>query len=147
MWISLPPIGLRHTQHTKVSPALVVPAMRDSFGAFGDLPPVLATAYLVGFSEWACIEALRPYLEPQMGTLGIHIDISHCAATPIGMEIAAEVELIGIHKRRVRFRVTCRDEAGLIGEGFHERAVIERARFESQLAIKRDTMGSGSQHV
>ena len=94
------------------------------------MPPVLATACLVGFIEWACIEALHPFLDQGEHTLGTHVDVSHVAPTPAGMMVSAEVELIAVEGRKLRFKVSCRDEDGLIGEGFHERAVIDHARFD-----------------
>jgi fluoroacetyl-CoA thioesterase len=61
--------------------------------------------------------------------VGTDVVISHCAATPIGRGVAAEVELIAVDRRRLRFRVHCREEDETIGEGFHERVVIDRQRF------------------
>ena len=62
--------------------------------------------------------------------------MTHTAATPIGMTVTAEVELVSIEGRMLRFKVACRDEKEPIGEGFHERTVIDRERFMTRLAKK-----------
>ena len=70
---------------------------------------MFATAFLVGFVEWTCIEALRPYLEPGQKTVGVHVDLSHSAATPVGMTVTAEVELIAVEGRKLRFKCSSQD--------------------------------------
>ncbi|HEV2675185.1 MAG TPA: thioesterase family protein [Aliidongia sp.] len=128
--------GLRHTQAIMVSEAMTVPAFAGVFASFGGMPPVLATAFLVGFMEWACIEALRPHIPDHQHTLGTHVDVSHSAATPVGMTITAEVELIAIEGRRLRFRIECRDEVEIIGSGFHERAIVDGEKFLARVGRK-----------
>jgi len=100
------------------------------------MPPVFATAFLVGFVEWACIEALRPYLKESQRTVGIHVDLSHAAATPVGMTVTADVELVAIEGLKLRFRAVCRDDVEIICEGFHERYIIDKDRFMTRLAKK-----------
>jgi fluoroacetyl-CoA thioesterase len=129
-------LGLRHTQRLAVADSLTVPALAHAFDSFLDMPPVFATAMLVGFVEWACIEALRPYLEEGERTVGTHIEISHVAATPAGMTVAAEVELVKIQGRRLRFKVSCRDDLDLVAEGFHERSSIDGAKFAARVSAK-----------
>jgi fluoroacetyl-CoA thioesterase len=128
--------GIRHVQTLQVGQALTVPALSPVFASFADMPPVFATAFMVGFIEWACIEALKPFLTSSQRTVGTHIDVSHVAATPIGMTVSAEVELVAVEGRKLRFKVICRDDSGPIGEGFHERAVIDHARFMERVAAK-----------
>ncbi|MEZ0606064.1 thioesterase family protein [Paraburkholderia sp. IW21] len=128
--------GLRHSATLAVTNGLTVPEVSPSFPAFADMPRVFATAYLVGFIEATCIEALHPYLAGGEGTVGTHIDVSHCAATPVGMTVLAEVELIGVEGRKLRFRVQCRDERDVIAEGFHERVIIDRDRFMTRILDK-----------
>ena len=129
-------VGLRHSQTIMVDDQLVVPAVSPAFTGFADMPPVFATALLVGFVEWTCIEALRPFLSPDQKTVGVHVDLSHSAATPVGIAVTAEVELTGIEGRRLRFKVICRDEAELISEGHHDRFIIDAERFMARLAGK-----------
>jgi fluoroacetyl-CoA thioesterase len=82
-----------------------VPALSGAFTGFTDMPPVFATAFMVGFIEWACKEIMRSALPPEFKTVGTHIDVSHVAATPIGMTVTADVELISIEVRGLRFHV------------------------------------------
>ncbi|MGA2636178.1 thioesterase family protein [Methylocella sp.] len=72
--------GLRHVQKLQIDQSLTVPAVSPAFTGFADMPPVLATAYMVGFIERACIEALRPHLDEGERTVGTHVDVSHVAA-------------------------------------------------------------------
>lgn len=97
---------------------------------------MFATAMMVGFMEQTCIQALRPYLDEGQRTVGTHVDMSHVAATPVGMEVEACIELVEIQGKAVTFKVACRDAAGLIGEGLHRRAIIDLQRFEQRLAAK-----------
>ncbi len=128
--------GLRHVQRLTVGDAMTVPALSYAFAGFADMPAVLATAMMVGFIEWACIEALRPHLEAGEATVGTHVDVSHIAPTPSGLNISAEVELIEIRGRMLRFRVSCRDDYDPIGEGFHERMLIDRDKFAARVRAK-----------
>ena len=129
-------IGLRHEETLTVTEALTVPAVSQAFVGFADMPPVFATAFLVGFAEWTCVEALRPHLAAGEQTVGVHVDLSHVAATPVRMRVTVAVELIGIDGRRLRFRVECRDEVELIGAGFHDRAIIDALRFRERVSRK-----------
>ncbi len=128
--------GLRRVQSIAIDKSLTVPAVSPAFTGFADMPPVFATAFMVGFIEWTCIEALRPYLAPSERSVGTHIDISHVAATPAGMTVTADVELVEMRGRKLRFKVSCRDDADLISEGFHERSVIDYAKFVAGVADK-----------
>jgi fluoroacetyl-CoA thioesterase len=120
----------------RVDEHLTVPALAAAFTGFSDMPPVLATAFMVAFIEWACIEAVAGHLDPDQKTVGTHVDVSHVSASPIGVYVQADVEVIAVRGRTLRFRVRCTDTGGLIGEGFHERAVIDPARFMARLAAK-----------
>lgn len=127
--------GLRHTERMVVTPSHTVPQLADWPG-FSDMPPVFATAMMIGFMEQTCIQALRPYLEEGQRTVGTHVDMSHVAATPVGMEVEAAVELVDIQGKALTFKVVCRDAAGPIGQGLHRRAIIDLQRFEQRLAEK-----------
>ena len=70
------------------------------------------------------------------GSVGTHVDISHVAATPAGMTVTATVELIEAEGRSLHFKVSCHDDAGLIGEGTHRRAIIDTERFSQRLEAK-----------
>jgi len=129
-------VGLKHTKTIKVEPGLTVPEVSPAFGEFRDMPPVFATAYMVGFVEATCIEGMKPHLAPGQGSVGVHVDMSHSAATPVGMAVTAEVELVAIEGRRLRFKVECRDEKDVIGAGFHERFVIDVPKFLARVEAK-----------
>jgi fluoroacetyl-CoA thioesterase len=135
-----PRMGLRHSQTITIDTVLTVPALPRALADFSDMPPVLATAYMVGLVEATCVVALKPYLAPGQRTVGTHIDMNHSAATPIGMTVTAEVELIEVDGRRLRFRVSCRDDAEVIGEGFHERFIIDFGRFMTRVEGKKSRL-------
>lgn len=128
--------GLRHSATLTVDEALAVPAQARLFDPATEMPPVLATANMIAFVEWTCVWALAPYLGADQRTVGTRVDMTHTAPTPIGMRVTAEVELIAIDGRTLRFKVACRDEQEAIGEGFHERTVIDNDRFMARLARK-----------
>ncbi|HTZ35546.1 MAG TPA: thioesterase family protein [Stellaceae bacterium] len=128
--------GLRHSETLTVSEALSVPAQARLFDPSTEMPPVLATAQMIAFVEWTCVHAIAPYLGPEQRTVGTRVEIGHSAATPVGMQVTAEVELVAFDGRTLRFKVACRDARDAIGEGFHERMVIDNARFMARLARK-----------
>jgi len=125
-------------QHRFVVPlSKTVPALYPEAEEFLAMPEVFATGFLVGFLEWACIKALHPHLDwPAEQTLGTHIDVSHEAATPPGMEVTARVELIEVSGRKLVFQVEAHDGVDLISRGRHERFVIDRAKFDARLKEK-----------
>ncbi len=129
--------GLKHSETITVTDRLIVPEMADFFPNFAAMPPVLATAYLVAFVEWTCVRALADHLLDGEHTVGTHVDLSHTAATPAGMSATAEIELLAVEGRKLRFKVACRDAQDAIGAGFHERHIIDEARFLGRLAKKR----------
>jgi fluoroacetyl-CoA thioesterase len=128
--------GLRHAATITVSEKLSVPAQARVFAPGAEMPPVFATAQMIAFVEWTCVAALAPYLAPNQRTVGTRVDITHTAATPIGMIVTAEVELVTIEDRMLRFQVVCRDEKESIGDGFHERTLIDHDRFMARLVRK-----------
>lgn len=121
--------GLRHRATLAVTPDVTVPALATHLPAFGDMPPVLATAFMVGFVEATCIECLRGHLDAGEHTVGTLVDVGHEAATPVGLQVAAEVELTEVSGHRLVFRVEVSDDAGPVGRGTHHRAVVDVARF------------------
>jgi predicted thioesterase len=97
---------------------------------------VFATVSMIGLMEKTCLDSVLPFLEPGQDTVGIHVNVSHCSATPVGMKVWCESELVEIDRRRLVFKVAAYDESGLIGEGTHERFIIDKDRFESKAASK-----------
>ena len=137
--------GLRHSEQFTVESRHTVPEIEPTWPGFQDMPPVLATAMMVAFIEQTCIMGLQPYLAPGQHTVGIHVDVGHVAATPVGLKVTAEVELVEIDGRALLFKVSCRDDAGLIGEGMHRRAIIDVARFMQRLQEKSAKTSGGTQ--
>jgi fluoroacetyl-CoA thioesterase len=78
-------LGLKHSAAVRVTDALSVPAAAALFDSVAQMPPAFATAQMIAFIEWTCVAALQPYLVPQQRTVGTRIEMSHLAATPIGM--------------------------------------------------------------
>lgn len=102
-----------------------------------DMPDVLATGYMVGLMELACVQAMMPYIDwPREQSLGTMVSFTHLAPTPPGMTLRVKGEVIEVEGRRVRFKVEAWDELERICEGTHERCVIDPARFEAKLAQK-----------
>lgn len=105
------------------------------------MPEVLATGFLVGLLEWACVKALHPYLDwPEEQSLGTHINISHEAPTPPGFEVKARVKLTEVEGRRLFFLVEADDGKDIISRGTHERYVIDRARFLEKVDEKKASL-------
>jgi len=128
--------GLLHVEKVRVTKALTVPSMAESFPSFAEMPPVFATAFLVAAVEWACMEAISPYLEKGQVSVGTRVDIGHLAATPVGMNVEIHVELVKVASRKLLFKVRCSDDAELICEGTHERFVVDLAKLVSRVEKK-----------
>ena len=101
------------------------------------LVKVFATPMMIALIEQTCNESVVPYLEEHQGTVGTHIDVSHSSATPVGMKVWCDSQLIEVDRRRLLFRVAAYDECGLIGEGTHERFVIDRDKFQAKVQAKK----------
>lgn len=100
------------------------------------LVDVFATPMLVALVEQTCYESVLPHLDEGQGTVGTLVNVSHVSATPIGMRVWCDSELVEVDRRRLVFHVQAYDEAGLIGEGTHERFVIDTERFMQKLQSK-----------
>ena len=130
--------GIRYTHTFMVPPSKTVPALYPEAEEFQAMPEVFATGFLVGFLEWACIKCVTPHLDwPDEQTVGTHIDVSHEAATPPGLEVSATVELLSVEGRKLVFSVKAHDGQDLISKGRHESFVIERKRFDAKVGQKK----------
>jgi fluoroacetyl-CoA thioesterase len=115
-----------------------VPNLYPESELFGAMPEVFATGFFVGLVEWACIRAVNPHLDwPSEQTLGTHVDLTHEAATPPGLEVTVRVRLEEVDGRRLRFGVEASDGMDVIGRGSHWRFVIDRERFDGRIERKR----------
>jgi fluoroacetyl-CoA thioesterase len=129
--------GLEHTFSFTVTREKTVPFVYPESDLFREMPEVFATAFMVGFMEWACMEALRPYLEEGERTLGTMINVTHQAATPPGMRVTARVKCLEVDGKRTLWEVEVHDEVELIGRGTHERFTVNHDKFSARVAAKR----------
>jgi fluoroacetyl-CoA thioesterase len=134
--------GLESEFKYAVPESKTVPALYPESPEFQAMPKVFATGFMVGLMEWACIRAINPYLDwPREQTLGTHVNVSHAAATPPGLEVTVKVRLTSLEGRRLAFEVEAHDGVDLIGRGTHERYVIDAAKFAERMARKRAAAG------
>jgi predicted thioesterase len=97
---------------------------------------VLSTPHMIGFMERTCRDTVLPLLDPGYDTVGTHVNVAHLAAAPMGMAVTFQAEVTSTNDRRIQFRVEAWDEKEKIGEGTHERAIINVAKFATRLAEK-----------
>ena len=125
-------LGIKGRQETTVTSANV--ATNVGSGRV----EVFATPMMIALMEKAAILSVDPYLEKGQSTVGTRIDVSHDAATPVGMRVWAETEVIAIDRRKITFSVKAHDECGPIGEGTHERFIIDVEKFQEKARGKRE---------
>lgn len=107
------------------------------FAGSGSLD-VFATPNMICLMEQAAQASVAEYLDKSQGTVGTKIEVSHDAATPLGMKVWAESELVEVDRRRLVFEVAAYDECGLIGKGTHERFIIDNEKFLAKVNAKAD---------
>jgi fluoroacetyl-CoA thioesterase len=130
--------GIRYEHKFVVPRSKTVPALYPEAEEFMAMPEVLATGFLVGLVEWACIKALQPHLDwPQEQTVGTYIEVTHEAATPPGLEVKVVVELVAVDRKKLTFSVEAHDGIDRISKGRHERFVINKEKFDAKLDEKR----------
>ena len=101
----------------------------------GELP-VFATPAMIALMENTAAGSVKPYIDPEESTVGTLLNVKHLSASPIGMEIRCESELIEIDRKKLVFHVTAYDTTGLIGEGTHERFIISKDKFLAKTNAK-----------
>ena len=99
---------------------------------------VLSTPHMIGLMERTCRDVVKPLLEDGYDTVGTHVNVAHLAAAPMGMTARFLAEVTGVNGNRVQFRVEAWDEKEKIGEGTHERAIINVTKFATKLAAKKE---------
>ena len=97
---------------------------------------VLATPVMINLIEAAALKAVEHLLPPGHQSLGIHLDVSHTAATPVGLRVTATAEVVAVEGRTITFKVAARDEREAIGSGTHRRVVVSVARFDERVQRK-----------
>ena len=131
-------VGLKHSITYTIPETKTVPYVYEDSDDFAEMPKVFATAFLVGLLERCCLEALIPHLDwPAEQSVGTHIDISHTAATPPGLTVTVDAELVEIDRKRLVFHVSAHDGVDPISSGRHERFIIDAAKFNRSAAAKR----------
>ncbi len=128
--------GLAHRFAYQVPESKTVPYTYPESPEISSMPKVFATGFMIVLIEWVCTQLLAPHLDPGEGSLGVHVDVSHLAATPIGMTVTVDVELVAVAGQRVTFKVKAHDEIDLIGEGRHDRFIVMWDKFNARLAAK-----------
>ena len=129
--------GLRSRFEYTVSADKTVAMLYDEFSEFQQMPAVFATGFMIGLIEATCQKAIVPFLDwPREQSLGTLVNFTHLAATPPGMTVTVEAEVVAVEGRLVRFRARAHDGLDLISEGTHERVVIDAQRFLRKVAQK-----------
>lgn len=119
--------NLRTGLQAKVEVTVELKDTAEAFGSGG--VKVFATPLMIGLMENAALKAVDPELPEGYATVGTHLDVKHLAATPVGMKASALAELIEIDGKRLVFKVEAFDEVEKIGEGLHERYIIQMDKF------------------
>ncbi|MBQ2765407.1 MAG: thioesterase family protein [Clostridia bacterium] len=123
-------VGIKHTKSETVNENNTAAALGSG------LLPVYATPAMIALLEGTCAEAVAPQLEEGTTTVGTKLDVEHVSATPLGMEVKCECELIEVDRRKLVFAVEIFDKAGLIGKGKHERFIVAADKFMAKTNSK-----------
>ena len=125
------PVGAKGTYTLTVRPQHLANQFKDAI-----LPPVFATPMMVTAMENAALNAIRPFLDAGESAVGVAVDVKHLAATPVGHEVCATAEVVGVDGKRIDFKVSASDGKEEIGKGSHQRIVIDLRSFNERLAKK-----------
>jgi len=128
--------GLKHSFSYVVPENKTVPYTYPESPIIAAMPKVFATGFMIVLMEWTCTQLLDQYLDAGEGSLGTHVDVSHLAATPPGMAVKVDVEVLEVRGRKIMFKVRAHDGMDLIGEGRHERVAVVWDRFNAKVAEK-----------
>ena len=129
--------GLTFEFSYQVSEDQTVPSLYPDIPEGQVMPKVLATGFMVGLFEFACVRAINPHLDwPNEQSVGTGIKVSHIAATPPGMTVTVKGKLEEVDGRKLRFSVAAHDEIDKISEGTHERFIIDAMRFNASIDEK-----------
>jgi len=129
--------GLSYQFKFRIPASKTVPALYPEAESFQQMPQVLATGYMVGLLEWACIEAIQPHLDwPREQSLGTLVSFSHLAPTPPGLTVTVDVKLDRVEGRKLVFSLSAHDGVDRIAEGTHERFVIDAGKLNAKVSEK-----------
>ena len=133
--------GLTHRLAYTVPENKTVPYTYPEAPEIAAMPKVFATGNMIILMEWTCTQLLGQHLDPGEGSLGVHVDVSHLAATPPGMTVTVDVACEAVTGQRITFKVKAHDGVDLIGEGRHERFVVAWDKFNARVAAKAKKVG------
>ena len=125
------PVGMKGQFTLIVRPEHLANSFKDS-----TLPPVLATPVMIMAMENAALNAIKPYLDAGESALGTRVDVRHLAATPAGRRVSGDARVTSVDGRRIEFSVRAADGDEEIGEGTHERVVVDLARLSERMRAK-----------
>jgi fluoroacetyl-CoA thioesterase len=125
------PVGAKGTAMLRVRPEHLANRFKDAM-----LPPVFATPMMILVMENAALNAIKPFLDAGESAVGTAVDVKHFAATPLGHDVRATAEVVGVEGRRIAFKVSASDNKEEIGSGTHQRIVIDLRSFNERLARK-----------
>ncbi|OAT79280.1 thioesterase family protein [Desulfotomaculum copahuensis] len=129
--------GLTYEFKFKIPENKTVPHLYPESPEFQVMPRVLATGFMVGLFEWACIRATNPHIDwPNEQTVGTGVKLSHLAATPPGLTVTVKVRLEKLEGRKLTFSIVAGDGVDRISEGTHERFIIDAAKFNARAEAK-----------
>ncbi|MDH3356861.1 MAG: thioesterase family protein [Desulfobacteraceae bacterium] len=129
--------GLTYSFKFKVPENKTVPHLYPESPEFQVMPKVLATGFMVGLFEWACIQATNPHIDwPHEQSVGIGVNLNHIAATPPGLTVTVNVKLEEVEGRKLVFSIVADDGIDKISEGTHDRFIIDAAKFNAKIATK-----------
>jgi fluoroacetyl-CoA thioesterase len=134
--------GLIHRFTYQVPQNKTVPNLYPEVADFRAMPEVFATGYMVGLMEWTCMQLIAPHLDAGEGSLGVHVDVSHTAATPPGLAVTVDAECVAVDGPRLTFKVKAHDGVESIGEGSHQRFVVAWDKFNARVAKKAKVVGA-----
>jgi fluoroacetyl-CoA thioesterase len=125
------PLGAKGSFSLVVTPEHLANRFKDAM-----LPPVLATPVMIMVMENAALNAMKPYFDAGETALGTRVDVRHIAATPVGRRVTGEAEVTKVEGRLVEFTLRATDGDEVIGQGTHERVIINFAKFSEHLKSK-----------
>ena len=129
--------GMTFEFNYPVSEARTVPNLFPDIEEGAIMPKVLATGYMIGLMEFACIRFINPHIDwPRQQTVGIHINVSHTAATPPGMTVTIKGKLEKVEGRKLSFILEAFDDQDQISQGTHDRFIIDAEKFNATVAKK-----------
>jgi fluoroacetyl-CoA thioesterase len=129
--------GLAFAFEFQVPENKTVPHLYPESPEFQLMPRVLATGFMVGLFEWACIQFVNPHLDwPREQTVGIDINVNHTAATPPSLTVTVQGRLTKVEGRKLSFSLAAHDGVDKISQGTHDRFVIDAAKFNAKVAAK-----------